>query len=1214
MSGKLESALVIELVDTIKWSAALLPDAADGSLATVDEGQALDITKYSRRDRELAYRDLINATAVVKVSLHTESVWNTKSTRPKLQGITSDDLPPTVGDLGSTDSTVVHVKNSSLPKDALAVDKDLAGRDALIYEVLARACEVFEEPPITSPESGATPVSAWSLAEGVDYNIQPSPSLPLDKNAFYLSDVSLAQRDNFIAAYAAKIADILHNPFAFANRLYVRIEGEDARDAEVYALIRRYYQAGETYDVDEEIFYGTKWYRAVNPTTDPPTNTSDWIEIVEPRLREWIAEPALPFRNRIIYDTEAKTLQWFRETTDTTHIPQLYAMSIPGLFVGQTITTLAQVPERKDCQFWRQKAARIDYNGTTAELVSAYQDTTQIAGGVHMTDTIGLTTPNEIDIPLGVPVYTGHKYRLSVLVKPTNLVEIYGNRNLLGLSGSENGVEFTGAYAPTTLAPGSPVTFSANLPAGTWYLSIEYTNLGGSTSGFGLRILLDDTVVADDTQPLLFQDSDGNVLEDGTAVTSQEWQLATDGTDNALKFIWSYGTGQFQINKISFRTNDRSEAEYFIKAEIHDQAGSSAVVSDLFFGDAPTIESTGRKNVYEILNWDFTCIQDDPDPVAKLTWMESSELPIQIRQVSLSELVPSFATPGVAGFDSFKWECLRRAERSVQTAFQDNVRVVSGTLSDFTTDGTVWDKSSTDNWMSFIETREPRLRQVPNVETIRDGFQYQVAGGYVVYNGGTYSEGDIFSGTNVSSFLSYGTDAAVDQFGAFRVSAPIDIGHPAVMPLGLWFDESISEIRMSNSPGDQVPTIVACQPWMVEAGLYVADGDFRSADTAASAPDTVTITVSASPTEGGTVVGAGRYGIFESVLLLATPASDGSSTTFIDWGVDIAVAIDMSGSLNPAAPFISGVINTLDNVLTAAGVGSGAIPNKYAWVKWGGNFPNGAVHQDFTSFATWNSNQPTGWATSNEDGFVGINISLTGLTWRTTGNVVRIIILVTDEDRNNKIYVTGGGSTAAQYAAILNELKTTLSSGPVKLISMIQARLLDAADSPVLGYKYGGKTYVADGAGGYTNGVGGHSYNLSGYKTPAGANSRYEYFAGGSTYYGGDNMTSPVNRGGGDADSLTGAWDEYGKLSEDPDIQGQVWDFYQVRAGGVGATSLAAAMAAALIEDITLQITVSWSWQFVGWYDQNGNLLSTSLTYAFTAVESQSIVGRFEQV
>ena len=1213
MSGQLESALVLELVETIKWGAALEPAYSDGALTTVDLDKPLDITKYSRRDRELAYRDLINATAVVKVSLHTESVWNTTAIRPKLQGVTSDDLPPTVSDIGASDSTVVHVKNSSLPLDAIATDKDLAGRDAMIYEVLAKACEIFDDPPITSPGTGVAGATAWSLAEGVDYGVQPSPALPLNKNAFYLSDASLAQRDNFIAAYASRLAEILKNPFAYATRLYIRIDGVDARDAETYALVRKYYEIGETYDAGEDVFYGTKWYRALSSTTNPPSVVSDWTEIASPRYREWTAEPALPFRNRIIYDTQAKTLQWFRETTDTTHIPQLYAMSIPGLFVGQTISTLAQVPDRKDCQYWRQKASRINYSGTTASLASVYQDTTQIASGVRMSDSIGLTAPNTFEIPLGAPVYTGHKYRLSALVKPTQEVVIDGSRNLTGLTGTGDGATFTGVHVPTTTTPGEAVNYSIALPAGAWYLSIEYTNVSGAASGFGLRVTLNDAVVADDTAPLLFQDSSGNAIENGTPVTSSEWNLTSVGTTDILGFSWTYGTGGLQINKITLRTNDRFEAEYFIKADIHDKSSVEGIPEDVYFGDAPTIESTGRKNVYEVLNWDFTMIADEPSPVASITWMESPDLPIQFRKICLSELVPSAATPGIAGFDSFKWECLRRAERSVQAAFNDEIRTATQ-VTDFTTDGTEWTNTSSEGWMSLIEVREPRLRQIPSVTTIRDGFQYQVSGGYIVYDTGTYIPGDVFNGTTASTFLAYGTDANVDQVGAFRKSTPIDLGQPAVMPLGLRFDEDSALIRMDNEPSDQVPTLVTCQPWMIEAGLYVADEAFRDADTASSAPTTVAVSLAADPVEGGTVLGAGRYGIFESVELMATPSADGSATTYVDWGVDIAVALDMSGSLDPASPYVVSLISSLNTILGTAGVGTGAYPNKYAWVKWGGaTYSAGDAWQDFTDYDTFAAAAPTDFLGSDEDGYVGIWKALTGLTWRTTGNVIRIIILVTDEDRNNKIYTTGGSSSALQHAAILNELKTDLSSGPVKLITLAQIRILDASNNYILGYKYGGKGYKADGSGGYTTVTGGYSYTLSGYKLPGGSTSRYEYYTG-STYYGGDNLTSFPPRGGGDADIARGAYDEYATLSEDSDIRGQVWDFYQIRTGGAAMASLSSAMVAALVEDITFEITETWSWQFVGWYDQNGILLSPNTSFSFTAVDSQSIVGRFVKV
>jgi hypothetical protein len=420
-------------------------------------------------------------------------------------------------------------------------------------------------------------------------------------------------------------------------------------------------------------------------------------------------------------------------------------------------------------------------------------------------------------------------------------------------------------------------------PPGTWYLKLDYTNLSGTTSGFGLKIVMNSQTIADDTVPLLFQDSEGVPLANGTPVQSSEYRITTTGGTETLELIWTYGEGSLQINTLTMRTSDRYEGEYYIKAEIHDGAGN-----DIYFGDAPTIESTGRKNIFEVLNWDFMALYDTAAPVATVTWMTSSELPIQFRQVSMSEIIPAVATDGMAGFESFRWECVKRAEKSVVTAFNEHTRT-SGTLYDFTTDGTVWNSNSTDNWMALIEVREPRLRQLVDVPAVISGRQYEVSGtdvanDYVVYNGGTYALGDVFNGTaTASSFLPYGI-AQVDQVGAFRRSVPVDMGHPALMPLGLRFDETVGLIRMDNEPKNQVPTIVAMQPWMVEAGLYAVDSDFRSADTAATAPTTITVAVEVAPAGAGYVSGTGRYSIFDTVAMNATSATGGIWTwNFTGW-------------------------------------------------------------------------------------------------------------------------------------------------------------------------------------------------------------------------------------------------------------------------------------------------------------------------------------------
>jgi hypothetical protein len=823
MSNQLESALVIELTDAIKWKASLAPTATDGSLTTVDLSAPLDITKYARRDRELSHRDVTNATAIVRLALHTDTVWNSHTIRPTLEGVTSGNLPYVPGDTGRVDSTVVHIKNVSLPKDALSTDQDLMGRDQLIYEVLVKACQIFTDPPLTTSGAPITGVTAWSQAEGVDYGVQPSPSLPLNRDTFKNSDVTLAERDNLVAAYAANLCQLFKNPFAYATRLYVRVDGVDARDAEVYTLIRVYYQPGQVYDAGNQVFFKTGWYEALVPTSNAPT-TSGWKPIAAPTERIWTAEPALPFRNRIVYDTNAKTLQWFRETAETVQLPQLFALSIPGMFWMQTITTVPQVPERKDAQFWRQKASRISYSGTMATPLVSIPDTTILNSGVVQTDTVGLTAPGVLDIPFNVTLQGGRRYRVSALVKPSQSVEIFGGRNLFGVPGTNQGVDLTGIFQPTSTLPGAPIKYAVVLPPGNWQATIEYTNLSGSTAGFGVRVDVDGVLVRDDTAPFLFQDSQGNALSNGTLLTSDIIPFTATGLAQVLAITWTYGQGALSIHKIRLFSTDNFEGEYYFQTQVFN--GSNAAIQK----EIATMESTGRKGVYEIVHFDFDALVSASNPHVRLTWLQLPELSIQFRQFSLCELNQTFATPGIEGFEAFKWECLRRAERSVQAAFSEHTRNASnGTVPDFTVDGTLWNNFSSDAWMAFIEANDPRLRQLQNIDAIVSGRQYEVSGSYVVYNGGTFADGSTFFGTTSTSDFTPYHGATVDQLGAFRLSLPVDSGSPALLPLGLTYTSAgTGAIIQENSPIDHVPTLVACQPWMVEAGLYVVDGDFLS--------------------------------------------------------------------------------------------------------------------------------------------------------------------------------------------------------------------------------------------------------------------------------------------------------------------------------------------------------------------------------------------------
>jgi hypothetical protein len=830
MSGQLESALVLSLVDSIKWESALGPVDETGVLTQVDPAAPLDATKYARRDRELAYRDLINAIAVLKVSLETETVFNSTPIRPKVEGLTTEILPDTRGDLGLVSSQVVHVKNSSVPIDALATDKDLAGRDALLFEVLSRACQVFSVPPITPNDANGTlipNVTAWSQGEALKTRREVNPAWPMETNTFGHPDKNLADRDNQIAAYVARLCQILKNPFEFADRLYVRIDNVNERELEIFSLIRVYWSASETYLVDEEVYHGTTWWRAQQFTAQEPGTDNDWVEIDSPTERIFQADPNLLGRNRIVYNTTLKTLQWISESLTEVHTPQIYALSIPGPQIGQFVTTVPAIPEAKDAEFWRQKASRIIYEGTLATHLDGYHDTSQIQTGVIQADTTGLTGAGELTFPFVANLDTQLTYKFSALVKPSQEVTILGAYNNIGLTGTLSGLTFTGDYTPQPGVAGLPVPFSISLPQGGWELTLQYTDLQGVTDGFGTRITNNGASILEDAAPLLFQNQNGIKFPVGTLLDSNPIIFTSSGGINTFNVQWTYGDGQFHIRHLTFASRDRKIGRYSMRVNVQTQAGVT-VISDI--GTLiPTVDVWGERDVYGVMPFEFVTTQPVTDPEVVMKWLpESDQMPIQVRQVQLERVDALEPVPEFGGFRSWKQECLYRAVRAVNTAYTTFVsKTADADIPEFTLDGTLWDKTSTDAWMTAIETYHPRLRHIHNVTAIQNERQYQIEGGYAVYNDGTYTDGQKFYGTNVEDILIYG--GQVVQQGAFTLSFPGHIGKPALIPLGLYYDNT--DVRQANATEQQSPVLTVCQPWMIEAGIYIAHEDFWSPET-----------------------------------------------------------------------------------------------------------------------------------------------------------------------------------------------------------------------------------------------------------------------------------------------------------------------------------------------------------------------------------------------
>src|SRR5215831_5483952 len=138
--AQLETALVVKLKDTLGWESALAPQNFSGTYS-VDSGgtyygtysgtltmpnlnQTFNQVDYQRRDRELSWFDTRTAAAVVEVSLEVADVWNASVLRPRMQGPQVPHLSYNPQDVSANGlmSRVIHVKNASIPLDALAVD------------------------------------------------------------------------------------------------------------------------------------------------------------------------------------------------------------------------------------------------------------------------------------------------------------------------------------------------------------------------------------------------------------------------------------------------------------------------------------------------------------------------------------------------------------------------------------------------------------------------------------------------------------------------------------------------------------------------------------------------------------------------------------------------------------------------------------------------------------------------------------------------------------------------------------------------------------------------------------------------------------------------------------------------------------------------------------------------------------------------------------
>lgn len=1042
---QLETALLVTLREALRWEAALAPVTSAGTYSgtltpPATEGR-FQAAEFGRRDRELAWLDLRNAAAVVEVALEVADVWHAAPPRPLLPGPQIGHLTWSAQDTSATGLTgkVVHVQHASLPVVALATDRDLAGRDTLIYETLRRAAELaFAVPPLTASGATVAGVTAWSLAAGTGSQRAISPALPLNRDLFRDPDASLAERDNLMAGYVARLCQALKNPFAHASRLYLGVVGADARELETYLLTPDLFSPGRKYADGDEIVRDGTVYRVrtgVGLTDSVPWTSPEQWEVVVARKRVWTCEPALPGRNRIVYNIETQELQWFRERSDQLHVPQIVALAIPGILPGQTIALHASVPGRKDGQFWRQKAALIQPSGGQLTAVATLPEqagqatsgfvvqksgrslTIPATGSVHFPDPATGTYPQTL---------TAGFYRVAALVEPNAVVEIQGAQNVQAFSGTLSGADYPGWHK---------LSWQVGLPPGQWSLVIDYTNLAGSTDGFQVVADLDGGVIFNETVPLYFQDADGNPLPNGTVVTSAPFLVQPSGSLQVFGLSWTGGGGAFHVRELRFESVEAVLGRYRVSGTL---AGARAVV-----------DVVGENRVPGVMAWDFQVGTTAPNDFS-LTWEQDSQLPLRILKLDVARFGTHAATPSTQGYEAYRADCLARAVRSAQQSFACSITAAADATYVFTEPGAAWDALATDRWMATMEQAEPRLRVKAGIKT---GFicperRYVVAAGSLVYEGRGYAAGASFNGHH-DAVYAWATPGTLQQDGAWQPSCAGHLGRPALAPAGVYFDYAAGRMQVSLAASATAPEMVTLQPWMIKAGFYTAQSDFwvepAPLKSSVLAPPVAavyySVSVSWTPAGGGTATGGGAYLAGSPATLTAVPELTPVAGAKL---VDVVFVVDESGSMAGEHAWLGSMPGQLEAAFNAAGIGNDPTrPNRYGMVGYASSAHEAQqrAHKhllagnDFGSAAEAQAAAASLAVVGNlEDGYDGITLALQAYAFR-PGAVVAVI-LITDAARTvvngavNKTSVEGL-LTGRQvvFAAICNlDIRDTLAA------------------------------------------------------------------------------------------------------------------------------------------------------------------------------------------
>lgn len=425
-----------------------LPGQAPTDFSTIVATDPVSAQTYAIRDRKLAWRDLQVAFALAKTALRASTVTGAPGPRPRFPMVVSDDLLSTSADRPdsanrlptdtSNPSRVAHVLYASVPIDAALTDRTLYERDIMLAEAAAVLADKYGSGDQPSPtdhvDSGISEslvgLVNWSLAEGKAEAAGVSPNLPLVCSTFKNPDAALADRDNVLAAVAARLAAWASNPFESATRLLIEVRAADNTlqlEAEPYLL---------------------------------SSSTND--------LREWTAAAGRP---KVVYDRNKRTLQWFGADNDA-RIPQ--RVDSDQALSGAGARLKLQVPSGQTLSVWRQQAARL----VTSDM-QVSNETVFTASGGQQQEFQSIVVPGSSGaVTFSNSSAVSGAMSAALMLWPRGPVRLPGQ-----VYSSGSNVSVVGRGLKYTSASGASAVWNVTLPAGlSFTVSLKVSIVDGSAS------------------------------------------------------------------------------------------------------------------------------------------------------------------------------------------------------------------------------------------------------------------------------------------------------------------------------------------------------------------------------------------------------------------------------------------------------------------------------------------------------------------------------------------------------------------------------------------------------------------------------------------------------------------------------------------------------------------------------------------------------------